>query len=577
LSLHSNAKAEFVYVTSTPSNCTSVAECGANRNDEVNSITFLPLYSEPSAGDFTSAIALAPGKPTTPGARYFSSSFSNSTPEFGIQLNPPLNSTGAVYKVYHVFSSAAGNVSTNIILGFTNITGCDLSFTNTDKFQRQFGVASGGMNPWQFLGYLTNYPDTSSPTIGIYFVGGQVNAGTSQRLLIDTFLFVDDSCTAVALPTIPGSYTVTDTAVTVANVDAAATSLKVYQYLDGTWTMVGEKTTGIVTNSNSVSVTGLIKGAQLAATQTVNGQEGCLWGIPTGIVVGSVNPPIRLALSLRETSSTNVGGSGSTASGNIHFLGVSSRFGSAPGLPGQVLYPSNAVWQTVTFQRGPDFENPIDPSIKWNSATGDPFAVGSLNSISSNYCVIDAFAFAIDESGATGPFDIYIDGIQNGPTTFYTFENSVAGAVDVGFRAPSFSGTTSGNLAGAPNAATVVNTVAYEGNKSMRLRFAFNGTANTKWVRLTTSGAGNPVVDMNEPITIRFLFVPSGGSLPPAPPRPALTVNKLEGNTVLTWGGGHNLQTAPDISGPYTNVPGVTLGPWTNTFGDPPRFFRLVN
>jgi hypothetical protein len=45
-----------------------------------------------------------------------------------------------VYKVFHVYSSAAGNVSTNIILGVTNNDGCTLSFSQTDKFQRSFGV-----------------------------------------------------------------------------------------------------------------------------------------------------------------------------------------------------------------------------------------------------------------------------------------------------------------------------------------------------------------------------------------------------------------------------------------------------
>ncbi len=576
LCLTSTALAEFVYVTTTPSNCVVVADCG-NKNVDNNQITYLPIYYELVGGDFTSAVSLAPGKPNTSGARYFSNGFSNAVPDYGIQLSPPLNVTGAVYRVYHVFSSAAGNVSTNIVLGFTNISGCDLSFTNTDRFQSKYGTAVNGLNPWQFLGYVTNYPDTSSPIIGIYFVGGDVNAGTSARLLLDTFLFVNDTCTTVAQPSVIGSYVSTDTSVTVTNVDATATSIKIYQYLNDAWTMVGEKSSGILANSNTVPVSGLVKGGQLAATQTVNGQEGCLWGIPTGVVVGSVNPRIRLALSLRETSSTTVGASGSTASGNIHFLGVTNRYGAAPGLPGRVLYPSNSVWQTVTFQRGADYANPVDPSIKWNSATGDPFTTGTLNCISSNYCVIDALAFVIDDQTSTGPFDIYIDTIQNGTNTFYTFENSVAGATDVGFRTPNFSGTTSGNLAGSPNAATVVNFAAYEGTKSMRLRFAFNGTANTKWVRLTTSGVGNPVVNMADPITIRYLFVPAGGTMPAVPTPPTLTANQVGANAVLTWPGGHNLQSAPAASGPYTNVPGATLAPWTNTFSDPPRFFRLVN
>lgn len=33
-------------------------------------------------------------------------------------------------------------------------------------------------------------------------------------------------------------------------------------------------------------------------------------------------------------------------------------------------------------------------------------------------------------------------------------------------------------------------------------------------------GVGNPVVNMNEPITIRFLCLPDGASLPAAPSAP---------------------------------------------------------
>jgi len=287
---------------------------------------------------------------------------------------------------------------------------------------------------------------------------------------------------------------------------------------------------------------------------------------------------VRLALSVRETSTQGpVGSPGSVASANLHFLGVTNRFTAAPGYPGRVLYPSNSVWQTVTFQRGPDWQNPVDPSIKWNAPDGDPFPVGTLNCITSNYCVLDALAFAIDDLTQTGPFDIYIDTIQNGSTVFYTFENSPAGTTDVGFRAPSFSGSTSGNIAGAPNSSVVANNAAYEGAKSMRVQWAWNGTVNTKYLRLTTYGGGNPVVNMNEPITIRLLFVPDGGTMPPPPLRPSISANLLSGKTVLNWIGGHRLQTSLEVSGTYTNVPGAILAPYTNNFPDPHRFFRLVD
>jgi hypothetical protein len=56
----------------------------------------------------------------------------------------------------------------------------------------------------------------------------------------------------------------------------------------------------------------------------------------------------------------------------------------------------------------------------------------------------------------------------------------------------------------------------------------------------------------------------------------------------LNWTGGHRLQTAVNVSGPYTNAPqtlspntwtNITLGgylsPWTNTLTGSQRFFWL--
>ncbi len=702
LALGVTASADVVYVTSTVSNCvTSTAECG-NINPDIN-IDYLPIYSESPSGDFTSAVALAPGKPSTLGARYFSGSFSNSAPSFwmegmpplGVTISPTLGMTGGVYSVYHVFSSAAGNVSTNVVLGVTNTAGCSLSFTDTDKFQSKYGTVANGLQAWQFLGYLTNNPDTSTPTITFYYQDGEINAGAQRRLLVDTFMFTSEACTVVTNVGISGSYKVGDTAVTVTGVDASATAVRVYQYGNGAWTMVGEKTSAITAGNNSVTVSGLVKNGQLAATQTVGGQEGCLWGVPTGVSVGVPNPRVRLALSLRETSSTGPAGtagatSGFTASGNIFFLGVTNRLSAAPGYPGKVLYPSNSVWQTVTIDAGmqtvaapanvagvlagtgvyspgdsvaiqvyafrtvPEngvliysavgtqsanvthndvfgvdwtwdavtnadgyrlirnvnaagFTEYVDvvgatsysdtsytwspgnevfptvtqlgDSVKWNSATGyDP--VGTVSGMRSNWYTIDSLAFAIDDLTSTGPFDIYLDTIQNGTNVFYGFENYPAKQTDVGFRAPSFSGSTSGNLAGSPNSAVVVNNAAYEGTKSMRVQWAWNGTANTKWLRFTTSGVGNPQVNVTEPITIRFLFAADSSGMPPAPPAPTLSATRLGTDVVLDWIGGHRLQVSTDeVNGGYTNAPQGTifLGPYTNKFTEPFRFFRLVD
>lgn len=694
--LSSAAWADFVYVTAATSNCTETATCQLNEDVNLNGGY---VFNENGFGGFTSAVSLAPGKPSTAGGRYFSTSFmTGSTADFGVSISPTLGIPGGVYSIYHVFSSAAGNVSTNVVLGVAATDGCTLSFTNTDKFQSRFGVATGGMNTWQFLGYLTNAQDVTVPTITFYYESGDVDAGAQHRLLIDTFLFVSDDCTTVPPVGISGSYVTTSASVTVTGVDANATADKVYQYLNSTWTLVGQRTDSIAAGSVIVPVSGLVSTGQLAATQTLDGQEGCLWGVPTGVIVGAVNPRVRLAISLRETPSTGpVGSPGVTTGGttaNIHFLGVTNRLSSAPGYPGQVLTPSSSGWQTVTFDAGIQgvgdpaqvsgtaVDNtgagsgytanetvaiqvyayralPVDggflyvfsstpaqsevvtstgafrvnwswdavvgadgyrllrdlnsggyveyadvvgatvfsdandswlwggevtpnriqtgPSVKWNTATGDPDAVGCISCLRSNWYTIDALAFVIDDLSAVGPHDIYIDTIENGTNVFYGFESSPAGTTDVGFRAPSFSGTTGGNLAGAPNSSVIVNSAAYEGTKAIRVQWSWNGLVNTKWLRLTTSGAGNPQVNITDPITIRFLFVPDGGTMPAPPLPPSLSIGQADGQILLDWAGGHRLQTSPEVTGVYTNLPGVTLAPYTNNLPEVNRFFRLVD
>jgi hypothetical protein len=98
-------------------------------------------------------------------------------------------------------------------------------------------------------------------------------------------------------------------------------------------------------------------------------------------------------------------------------------------------------------------------------------------------------------------------------------------------------------------------------------------------LRFTTSGAvgQNPLINLDDPISIRFLLLPVGATLPAAPPAPTLSANRIGTDTVMTWTGTHRLQAATDVIGPYTTVTGVTNAPYTNTFSDPQKFFRLVD
>ncbi|HEX4121578.1 MAG TPA: glycoside hydrolase family 16 protein, partial [Verrucomicrobiae bacterium] len=66
---------------------------------------------------------------------------------------------------------------------------------------------------------------------------------------------------------------------------------------------------------------------------------------------------------------------------------------------------------------------------------------------------------------------------------------------------------------------------------------------------------------------VRFISVlPSPGSM---------TVSQTGGTAFFNWSGNFYLQTAKSVNGPYTNVPGVVSGPFTNYFTDSQRYFRL--
>jgi len=246
-------------------------------------------------------------------------------------------------------------------------------------------------------------------------------------------------------------------------------------------------------------------------------------------------------------------------------------------VPGNSHSDANTGW-TADFTVTPTTTQ-TDSSIQWypNSNTNPDALPG-------DWGVLEAIAFAIEDLTDTGPYDLYIDNLQNGSTVFQTFEGAVAGTTDYGFRTPSFSGTTEGGLLMPPNIGEVSSVAADTGTKSFHVQFQWKGTNAASWLRLTTyfpsAGTpipgGNPMVNLNDPISIRFLLLPAG-STPVPPPRPILSINRFGPDLVLDWTGTHNLQTSVNASGTYTNIPGVILGPYTNNFTEPQRFFRLAN
>lgn len=522
--------------------------------------------------------------------------------------------------------------------------------------------------------YLRDLDGEPGPTAVIYLDFVAINPNGSVAELLQ------DPCINTTGVLVTGPLATNSNQVVVAGVSATATAVNVYQQAGSAPVLIGTKTTGLTEGDNTVTVTGLIKGAQVAATQTVGGQESCV--PPSGTFVGGgANPSIRLALSIRETAGSGpIGEPNPTPiSANIHFLGATALSGGAP-VNASVFYPSND-WQTVTFSRGtneavadpttaagvpvngsgynandyvalqvyayrslpngttifsvspayvPDFSsNDVfnvnwswDPvagadgyrllrsynfaghiesvdvtatsysdtnggwttntailpntaqsgrSVKWNTGSGDP--VGTTNNLPGQWGVLEAVALVID--GDVGPFDFYIDSLQNGDTVFQTFDQVDAGTADVGFRAPGFSGSTSSALLSAPQLGAVSANAADTGTNSFRVVYQWNGTNASKWVRLTTSGVGDPQVDLDQPISFRLLLQPVGSSIS-TPPGP-LSISREGGNVILNWVGTFQLQSSGNVVGPYTNVTGVTTAPYTNAAASAAQFFRLSN
>lgn len=549
--------AEVVYVTAR----TSPSGAGPNFDGtyfdfgvDPSDITLLSL------GD-TSAIASAPGRPPTGGARYYSSGVDLTDTNLGVAVVPNLGTAGGVYQIHHNYSSTANNVTTNVVMSVSCTNGT-LSVAETTAFQRSFGNPA---NQWTFIGYITNAVDSSRPYIRFNYQSGLVNAGIGLRLLVDCWRFtLVEPCIFTPVVGVTGPLSTNSNNVVVTGVSSNATAITVYQDSGSGMVQIGQMTSDITAGNNTVTVSGLVKDGQVAATQTVAGQEGCVPASGT-IVGGGANVKVRVALSMRENQALT-GPVGAAGSGSIiHHMGSFTLLpGSCPE-QGVMLEPSTE-WQTVTFTRD------IDGVATWNGTAANP------GTVTGDFGGIDGIAFACE--GDNGPFDIYIDDLANGTNgVFQDFEAAAAGAVDFGFRAPSFSGTTSGNLLSAPNIAQVTTAAAFSGTKSLRVRWQFSTPALNRWLRLVTAGAtpvGNPQVDLNEPISFKILIGPPGFT--PVSPVPSnISIAREGNNVILNWDGSYQLQSATSVAGPYSDVAGITSGPYTNAIGAGPQFFRLVN
>ncbi len=494
-----------------------------------------------SLGD-SGAVGSAPSRPPVSGSRAYISSTPLTSTAAGVDLTPALLRTGVVYQIDYNFSSTAGNGSSNVVLSATAVNG-DLSFTETDVLRRQYGNPP---NVWQFMGYFTNGSGVPAPRVSLRYASGFVGSGS--RLIFDTWRFMELApCMSAPPVAVTGPLAANSTAVVVTGVSGGATQINVYQ--DGGMGMikVAEKLNGLVAGVNIVTVSGLLKGAQVAATQIVGGQEGC---IPTAgtRVGGGANPAVRIAFSIREdTTLTGPIGAYAAGTANIYFLGSSNVLAGSCPAEGIVLNPS-ANWQTVTLTRGPNPQSPLDPVVRWNNAGGDAWLDGSFG-------VFEGVAIASVDPNDNGPFDLYVDSLRNGATLIQGWEYAINGQTNYGFVWPGFSGTTSGNLLSAPDESVASVEIADTGWHSCRVRWQFVDGQTNRWLRLVTVGASgtpSPQVDLSQPISLRILLPPPGWTPPARAPilsLPSWQAGQFQFTLTGTAGSNYIIQVATNLTG----------------------------
>lgn len=307
---------------------------------------------------------------------------------------------------------------------------------------------------------------------------------------------------------ITGPLSTNENIVRVTGVSSTATAITIYQ---------GPNSSGVFTNLYSITVSSpgstmivtvpagkLIKGAQVAATQTIGGQESC---VPTsGVAVGGgASPSIRIAASIGQSGSV-AGPVGRNAGGipsNLYWI-----HSTGSGVAGGLTISPSTNWQTIVFY-------PTDSKYLWNGT----FTFPDPN----QYGVLDGFGIASADATDSGPIQIYFDNLRqvtNGTAAMIqNFEGNANGVNTVQFYQPSFSSTTSGSIDSTPNASVVSSTLAggyaSTGTNSESVNWQFANTGSG-YLRLFAAGPnGNPatpypVVDLTQPLLVDVLLLPVG-------------------------------------------------------------------
>ncbi len=445
-------------------------------------VTPYPPYQEIGSWLNTAAKSTVPGL-VAPGARFVTSGDGR-----GIKIKPTLAIPGGDYRVEITQNTGAGNVSQDLVVAIS-ATGASGLPETTEAFR------APGSNTWKLVGDMKLDPGVTEPEITFTYLSGTVS-GTS-RWIFDAIRFTQiQPCLNTPPVTAVGPFDAGATTVRVTGIstDPAASLVTVYQIVNGVPSVIGTVDPQGQA-AVDVPVSPLVRGTQVFATQTVNGQEGCLSS--GGALVGSgPNPPVLVSLGIRETLTSGPVGADGGTSGPIEWLGPKEKLSGAP--MGKLVIPSSQ-WQTITF-------DPLtDPVLNFNAGN---------NALDGAFGVLEHLAVAPARfgDGDPGSYKLYIDWVKNGDTVITDFESFDAGA-SVLLRQPSFSGTTSGNLRlPSPNEAVVDDTVSESGSKSLRVHFQFLDGAPARWVRLTTFNAANvpnPQVDLTQPISLRILLQPA--------------------------------------------------------------------
>ena len=482
-------------------------------------------------------------------------------------IQPTLGLAGGVYTIelshVNVGSCTSNAVFTAYSPDGTVSAGC----TNFPYMQKAYGS-----NGWTFVGYITNNPTVTQPTIIFYYVSGQIdNSGApGNRVYIDAFRFVQaDPCYGVAGDvTVKGPLAAGQSTVSVSGVTAGATNVTVY----ANGNPVGETNyaPGFAAGNLAVGLSGTLnKNDSVTAGQSKN---GCSSSVPGSgpLVGGGPNPAVKAFASFWKSSANTgpIGASGVTA-GNPYFSSasgfvVSPGFGTAPK-PGRELLP-DSCWQYVSFQNGTGGDDAIDSNTGSHVTNNDTF------------CALEGIVFSID-SDDNGPYDIYVDQIKNGDTVIEDFEGYATGTTNT-FVAPALAGNPSASLvylAGSPNSSLTSTNYAFDGTNSCRVQWQFSDNNQIRWAHIGASastGKHYPQVDTSKPLTMRILVLPAGTSLDH---KFSGSVSSVTNSGPAYTGGTNTLGVTVTGTGPFTyqwstdapnGAPGTTTDR-TLTLGDP--------